>query len=69
VQGILHVIGALGKSRDALLSVAMEGLSPLPPSDTGNLIIPSHATALIVLALWVAIFGGLGLWRAQTRDA
>lgn len=69
VQGILHVIGALGKSRDALLSVAMEGLSPLPPSDTGNLIIPSHATALIVLALWVAIFGGLGLWRARTRDA
>ena len=69
VQGILHVIGALGKSRDALLSVAMEGLNPLPPSDTGNLIIPSHATSLIVLALYVAIFGGLGLWRTQTRDA
>jgi ABC-type transport system involved in multi-copper enzyme maturation permease subunit len=68
VQGILHVIGALGKSRDALLSVAMEGLSPLPPSDTGNLIIPSHMTSVIVLALWVAIFGGLGLWRARTRD-
>jgi len=69
VQGILHVIGALGKSRDALLSVAMEGLSPLPPTDSGNLIIPSHMTSVIVLALWVAIFGGLGLWRTLARDA
>jgi ABC-type transport system involved in multi-copper enzyme maturation permease subunit len=69
VPGILHAIGALGKSRDALLSVAMEGLSPLPPTDTGTLILPSHATALIVLALWVSIFGGLGLWRTLARDA
>ena len=69
VQGILHTIGALGKSRDALLSVAMEGLSPLPPTDSGNLIFPSHLTAVIVLALYVAIFAGLGLWRERTRDA
>jgi ABC-type transport system involved in multi-copper enzyme maturation permease subunit len=69
VQGILHTIGALGKSRDALLSVAMEGLSPLPPSDTGNLIIPSHMTSVIVLALYVVVFAGLGLWRERTRDA
>jgi len=68
VQGILHVIGALGKSRDALLGVAMEGLSPLRPTDTGNLILPSHTTSVIVLALWVSIIGGLGLWRARTRD-
>jgi ABC-type transport system involved in multi-copper enzyme maturation permease subunit len=69
IQGILHVIGALGKSRDALLSVAIEGLSPLPPSDTGNLIMPSHLTSLIVLTLWVSIVGGLGLWRTLARDA
>jgi ABC-type transport system involved in multi-copper enzyme maturation permease subunit len=68
VQGILHVIGALGKSRDALLGVAMEGLSPLPPTDTGNLILPSHPTSVIVLVLWVSIIGGLGLWRTLARD-
>ncbi|MGD0167656.1 MAG: ABC transporter permease [Gaiellaceae bacterium] len=69
VQGILHNISALGSFRSGLLSVAMEGLSPLPPSDTGSLIIPTHATALLVLACWIVIFSGLGLWRTQRRDA
>jgi ABC-type transport system involved in multi-copper enzyme maturation permease subunit len=69
IQGILHVIGALGKSRDALLSIAMEGLSPFPPTDTGNLIIPSHVTSVIVLSLWAGIALALGLWRTLARDA
>jgi ABC-type transport system involved in multi-copper enzyme maturation permease subunit len=69
VQGILHPIGALGKARDALLSVAMEGLSPFPPSDTGTLIIPSHVTSVIVLTVWVSVFAGLGLRRTLSRDA
>jgi len=69
VQGILHAIDALGRSRDALLSVAMEGLSPLPPSDARDLIFVSHTTSLIVLALWVGIPVSLGLWRTRARDA
>jgi ABC-type transport system involved in multi-copper enzyme maturation permease subunit len=69
VQGILHAIGVLGRSRDGLLSVAVEGLSPLPPANMRDAIPISHTTSLIVLGFWVAIFAGLGLWRTQTRDA
>ncbi len=69
VQGILHAIAALGRARDGLLSVAVEGLSPLPPADMRDVILISHATSAIVLAFWAAIFAGLGLWRTHTRDA
>lgn len=69
VQGILRNISALGRTRDGLLSVAVERLSPLAPPDTRDQLHMSLATSLIVLALWVAIFGGLGLWRTQRRDA
>jgi len=69
VQGILHAIGVLGRARDALLGVAVEGLSPLAPADMRNAIPISHTTSVIVLFFWVAIFAGLGLWRTQTRDA
>lgn len=71
VQGILHNISALGKGRDVLLSIAIERLSPLPPegADARNLINMSLATSLIILACWILIFAGLGLWRTYTRDA
>jgi ABC-type transport system involved in multi-copper enzyme maturation permease subunit len=69
VQVMLVNIGALGRARDGLLSVAMEGLSPLPPANGSNLILVSHTTSVIVLSFWLAIFGGLGLWRTLTRDA
>jgi ABC-type transport system involved in multi-copper enzyme maturation permease subunit len=69
VQGILHAIDALGKSRDALLSVAVEGLSPLPPANARDVILISHTTSLIVLALWTGVAISLGLWRTRTRDA
>jgi hypothetical protein len=69
VQAILRSISALGRTRDGLLSVAVERISPLPPTDARNVLHMSLATSLIVLAFWVAIFGGLGLWRTRTRDA
>jgi ABC-type transport system involved in multi-copper enzyme maturation permease subunit len=69
VQAILRNIGALGRTRDALLSPAIERISPLPPPDPHDALSMSLLTSLIVLALWVAIFGGLGLWRTRTRDA
>lgn len=69
VQGILVHIDALGRVRDALLSVATGGLTPFP-APQGNEAIPiSHTTSLIVLAVWVLAFSGLGLWRVRTRDA
>jgi ABC-type transport system involved in multi-copper enzyme maturation permease subunit len=69
VQAILRNITVLGRARDGLLSVAVERLSPLPPPDPHDAISMSLGTSLIVLALWVAILGGLGLWRTQKRDA
>ncbi len=69
VQAILRNISVLGRARDGLLSVAVERISPLPPPDPHDVIKMPLATSLIVLAFWVAIFGGLGLWRTQTRDA
>ena len=69
VQAILRNITVLGRARDGLLSVAVERISPLPPPDPHDAVSMSLATSLIVLALWVAIFGGLGLWRTQKRDA
>jgi hypothetical protein len=69
VQAILRNISALGRARDALLGPAVERLSPVPPPDAHDVIGMSLATSLIVLALWVAVFTGLGLWRTRTRDA
>jgi ABC-type transport system involved in multi-copper enzyme maturation permease subunit len=69
IQAILRSISVLGRARDGLLSVAVERISPLPPPDRHDIINMSLATSLIVLAFWVAIFGGLGLWRTRTRDA
>jgi len=69
VQAILRNITVLGRARDGLLSIAVERISPLPPPDPHDVVSMSRATSLIVLALWVAIFGGLGLWRTRTRDA
>jgi hypothetical protein len=69
VQAILRNISALGRARDGLLSVAVERLSPVPPPDAHDTLSMSLATSLIVLAFWIAIFGGLGLWRTRTRDA
>jgi ABC-type transport system involved in multi-copper enzyme maturation permease subunit len=69
IQAIIRNISVLGRARDGLLSVAVERLSPLPAGDPHEVISVSLATSLIVLAFWVAIFGGLGLWRTRTRDA
>jgi ABC-type transport system involved in multi-copper enzyme maturation permease subunit len=69
IQAILRNISALGRARDGLLSVAVERLSPVPPPDRHDVINMSLATSLIVLALWIVVFGGLGLWRTRKRDA
>jgi ABC-type transport system involved in multi-copper enzyme maturation permease subunit len=69
VQAILRNISVLGRARDALLSPAVERLSPLPPPDPHDVMNMSLTTSLIVLAFWVVIFCGLGLWRTQRRDA
>jgi len=69
IQAILRNISVLGRARDGLLSMAVERISPLPPPDPHDVLSISLATSLIVLAFWVAIFGGLGLWRTHTRDA
>lgn len=69
VQGILHRIDVLGQARDVLLSVAIAGLSPFPPVSAKDQIVLTHTTSLIVLAIWVGIFSGIGLWRTWRRDA
>jgi len=69
VQGILIHIAALGRVRDALLTVATQGISPFPPMGREEQALASHTTSLIVLAVWVGIFTGIGLWRTWRRDA
>ena len=68
VQALLSNITVLGRSRDGLLRLALQRLSPVSLGRDTNVSM-SLATSLIVLACWLAIFSGLGLWRTRTRDA
>jgi hypothetical protein len=70
VQAILRNISALGRARDGLISVAIDSVSPLTVGRSrGEIIQMSPLTAGLVVALWVTVPLGLGLWRTKTRDA
>jgi TRAP-type C4-dicarboxylate transport system permease large subunit len=70
VQAILRSISALGRSRDALVSAAIDRVSPLTVGgDRANMVHMSVGAAALSMSLWVAIALGLGMWRTQTRDA
>ena len=70
---ILTNISSLGSARELVLREAVNHFSPVslgdghgPGSSTVTL---SLGTALIVMAVWLAVFGILGAWRTRTMDA
>jgi hypothetical protein len=74
VAGQLIVsIGSLGTVRDGVLSQALEHFSPVRIDGGGRhsptVLSMSGATATLVIVLWLAVFLGLGAWRARTMDA
>jgi TRAP-type C4-dicarboxylate transport system permease large subunit len=69
VQAILRSISALGRSRDALVSAAVDRVAPVVPSDRANQVHMSLGVAILSMSIWVGVALGLGLWRTQTRDA
>jgi len=67
---LLASIGSLGSLRRALLSQAIANFSPVSVmGGHGATVTMSQATALLVLAVWLAVFLALGAWRTHTMDA
>lgn len=70
VSPILANITSLGSARRALLNQALAHFAPLADlRGHGPVITMSTATAIVVMAAWVAIFLALGAWRTRTMDA
>jgi hypothetical protein len=68
-QPLLPGVTVLGGARSALLNVAMDRLAPLADGGFAPNIAIGVATALFVVAAWIAVALGVGAWRTATRDA
>lgn len=68
---LLASIKSLGSSRDWLMSQALAHFSPvhLGEGPHGATVTMSAGMAIIVLAVWLAVFLALGAWRTRTMDA
>jgi ABC-type transport system involved in multi-copper enzyme maturation permease subunit len=66
---LISQIDSLGSARQGLLSQAVTHFSPVSGGDRGGVVTLSPGTALVVLAVWLAAFLALGLWRTRTMDA
>ncbi len=66
---ILTNISSLGSARDLVLREAIDHFSPISLGDRGGRVQMSPSTALIVMIVWLAVFGALGAWRTRTMDA
>jgi ABC-type transport system involved in multi-copper enzyme maturation permease subunit len=63
-------ISSLGSARKAVLSQAIAHFSPVHvEGGRGATVAMSQGTALVVLAVWLAVFLALGAWRTRTMDA
>jgi hypothetical protein len=64
-------IGSLGSSRRAILSQAIAHFSPVHVGEGGHgaSVTMGGGTALLVIAVWLAVFLALGAWRTRTMDA
>lgn len=67
VGPLLVAIGSLGDARKAVDSAAIEHFTP-DPADRPSVVM-SAATALLVLACWIAASLGAGRWWTERRDA
>jgi ABC-type transport system involved in multi-copper enzyme maturation permease subunit len=66
---VLVSISSLGSSRKLILSQAIAQFSPVHLGDRGSAVAMSHASAEIVMVVWIAVFVALGAWRMRTMDA
>lgn len=68
---LIASISSLGSSRRAILSQAIAHFSPVHVGEGGHgaTVTMSEGTALLVVAIWVAVFLALGAWRTRTMDA
>jgi ABC-type transport system involved in multi-copper enzyme maturation permease subunit len=62
-------ISSLGSARKGLFSQAIVHFSPVHVGEHGAAVSMSLGTALVVLAVWLAVFLGLGAWRTRRMDA
>lgn len=65
---IISSISSLGSVRRIVLSQAIAHFSPVHVGHDGNVVMPA-AVAVIVLAVWLAVAVGSGVWRTRTMDA
>jgi ABC-type transport system involved in multi-copper enzyme maturation permease subunit len=66
---VLVNITSLGSSRKLILSQAIVQFSPVHIGDRSSAVSVSHATAIIVMAVWAAAFLALGASRMRRMDA
>lgn len=66
---LIASIGSLGDTRDGILSQALVHFSPVHFGDRGASVTMGEGVALLVLAVWLGVFLGLGAWRTRTMDA
>jgi len=69
---VLANISSLGSSRKLVLSQAIIHFSPVNVGDSrgrGATVTMGSGTAILVMAVWTAVFLALGAWRTNTMDA
>lgn len=66
---ILSGVSSLGTARRGLLSEAIGHFSPVHVGDRGGGVGMPIGTAIIVMAVWIAVFLALGAWRTARMDA
>jgi len=67
---LISSISSLGSGRDFVLTQAIAHFGPAGIKDGhGTEVLMSGGTATAVLALWLVVFLGLGVWRTNTMDA
>jgi ABC-type transport system involved in multi-copper enzyme maturation permease subunit len=68
---LIASISSLGGSRKAILSQAIAHFSPVHVGEGGHgaTVTMGEGTAVLVVAVWVAVFLALGAWRTRTMDA
>jgi len=66
---LIASISSLGRSRRLDLSQAFAHFSPVHLGDRSMDVSMGTAEAIIVLAVWVVVFVGLGAWRTRAMDS
>jgi ABC-type transport system involved in multi-copper enzyme maturation permease subunit len=67
---LLASIGSLGSAREGILSQAVAHFSPVHvEGGHGSEVALAQGTAIVVVAVWLAVFLALGAWRTRTMDA